>query len=417
MAIIVNDPGRSGYFAQALGQGLQALAQQRLQQLQQREQARGISLLTGKSMEESEQIAKTGPELLKSFLPQLLKNQQQEKNIRMIDELDNLGGQSSQQTTFPMQTLATPTAPQQIPLSADQSIGINNVVPQTAQQPIISKTKPQIQPRNLTELNPNISTRAAKIAVAMGSPIDRAIGIQQEERKMASKDRQFAIKTQMAETKQDRENVSEAGKNVEADLRNLNIQKNLVASGKLIGPKENAFIELVGKKLGMDETQIDAFKNGESQVFAKLSFPYFRNMKPTFGAKPTQYEAQILQKSIPSLYQTNEGKLVIIEMMMDDAKMARKTLRTQQQIIDENKGIPPLNLAEMRDERMEPYRAKRFEKLKRDISNIMVATAGPGMSAEAAFKEAQRTGVDPIVENENGVQFRSDGKKWIMEWS
>lgn len=417
MVQILDRPSSGEMFGQALGQGLQALANMKLQQYQQKQQEAGLQQMFPEMKPEGIQaLSRLSPEYAKYAIPQMLKNVQQEKSLKGIESLDQLGGQGTTEGNIygNILPIGQAYAPSQfisptIPTSPDLTKPTQGIVPQ--------KAKPPIQPSNLSELNRPVVTNAAKIAVAMGSPMDKAIRIQQEDRKIAAKDRQFAIKTQLDETKKSREAVSEAATHVDTDLRNLNIQKNLVASGKLIGAKENAFVEFMGEKFGLDKAQIEAFKNGESQVFTKLSVPYFRNLKPMFGSRPTQFEAQQIQKGFPNLYQTDEGKLVIIEMMMDDAKTAKKILQTQNQIIKDNGGVPPLNLAEMRDQHMEPYRAKRFDKLKRDISNVMIATAGPGMSAEAAFKEAQRTGMDPVVQNENGVQFRTDGKKWIMEWS
>jgi hypothetical protein len=402
MAFIFPDESVGNRLGQGLSQGLQALAQMKLQQYQQKQQEPGLQQMFPEMKPEGIQaLSRLSPEYAKYAIPQMLKNAQLQKSLQYIDQTSG-GNQGDQTGGLGILNGSSGVRPSLATKAIPASTNLTTA-PTSGNVPI--KTKPSIQPSNLPELNRPISTNAAKIAVAMGSPVDKAIRIQQEDRKIAAKDRQFAIKTQLAETKKGRETVSEAARYAPEDLRNLNIQKNLVASGQLIG------------QLGLDASQIEAFKNGESQVFTKLSVPYFRQLKPKFGAKPTQWDAQQLQKSFPNLYQTDEGKLVIIEMMMDDAKMARKTMRMQEQIINENGGIPPLNLAEMLDQRMESYRAKRFAKLKNDISNVMVATAGPGMSAEAAFKEAQRIGMEPVVQNENGVQFRTDGKKWIMEWS
>jgi hypothetical protein len=452
MVQILNEPNVNAVLAErlgtGLGQGLQQLAEMQLKQIHQKKQANALrSIFPNLRPEELHALSQMDPETAKFVFPQMLKNMQRQKDL---DYIEKKYGKPKSETGIPISSenvnpYQERIAEKQIPaqespysglegllnLSPGQQMRsqISSLFGQAMPQPIQQEAPQQITqvpsrkdvsspvqnvPQRQNQLEDQIA-QDVLTAVAMGARPIEAMRLGQSTAKLAHQERMADKKLHFAETSKFREKVQEKGMADRDLFKNIKIQKNLVASGKLIGPKENAFLELIGSKLGLDPVQISALKNGESQVFTKLSLPYLKVLKPIYGAKPTQYESQQVEKSIPNLYQTDEGKMVLLEMAEDDTKNGIKTNQIMDQIIKENGDIPPLDLASQVDKRMEPYRAKRWEKLMHKISNIMIATAGPGMSAADAYKEAIRTGNEPLVENENGVQFRTDGKKWILE--
>jgi hypothetical protein len=228
------------------------------------------------------------------------------------------------------------------------------------------------------------------------------------ERKLGFTASEADKKLRFSDTKKLRESIDDAAKNARTDLKNSKLQMDIAKSGKLIGPKENALLEWVGEKMGMNSNQIDAFRNGESQVFQKLSIPYFRNMKPSFGSKPTQWEAQQLQKGFASLYQTPEGREIIIRLTMAEAKSNLMSQKIKDEIIRENKGIPPLNLNEQINNKLDLWQGKQFVEMRNKISDIFAR------DAELDNTSAAKAGKGSSITLDNGVIMISNGKKWEM---
>lgn len=218
-------------------------------------------------------------------------------------------------------------------------------------------------------------------------------------------------KLAFGETKTYRDQTDTASKHARSDLQNLKMQEDLIKTGKLIGPRASVFLDIAGNFLGLDESGKTAFKNAESTVFEKLSIPYFRGLKEKFGSRPTQWDAQQLQKSFPSLYQTTAGKKVIIEFMKHDAMSAIKEKQIKDNVIAENKDIPPLNLNAQVDDRLSKWKDKEYLKLRVKASEALVEESGPTISARDAGKGRM------VKDKKSDIIYISDGKKWKMKFS
>jgi hypothetical protein len=195
------------------------------------------------------------------------------------------------------------------------------------------------------------------------------------------------------------------------DIRNLKVQQQLIKNGKLVGPLENTLINYIGDTFELGEDGKSALKNGDSQVFEKLSVPYFRNLKSNFGTRPTQWDAQQFQKSFPSLFQTDEGKQVIIEFMMQDANTNIEKQRIQDQILAKNNQVPPYEMNSLINKDLEKWQDKKYKELQEKTSNILAKQYAPTISAKEAGKNAMKKNTD------NGMIFVSDGKKWKLAFS
>jgi len=246
---------------------------------------------------------------------------------------------------------------------------------------------------------------AERLAERQASTSDKRFAYQERlaDRQASASDKRLAF----AETRKYREAAATAAENARGDLQNLKMQKSLIKAGRMMGPKEAAFLDVVGNALGLPENAKTAFKNSDTTVFEKLSIPYFRDLKVKFGGKPTQYEAELLQKSFPSLYQSKEGQLVIIDFMEHDAENNDKKVEIIDDIIRENRNIPPLDLASQTAKRLAPWQANRYLKLRARVAKVLSHDFAPDLSAAEAGKGT-------MLKSDAGGIFKSDGKKWNL---
>lgn len=128
----------------------------------------------------------------------------------------------------------------------------------------------------------------------------------------------------------------------------------------LFGKVVNAVINSVGGVL--DAVQKGIFAT-DTEEFEKLSNDFVREAKNIYGNRITNFELDNFMKLIPTLSQTDKGKLAIIrnlENMFQADKVKEKALK---QVIKENKGKRPSDLefqVEKRSKKKLDQLAKKF---------------------------------------------------------
>ena len=433
-------PSLGSAFGSGLGQGLQFLLQDKINKMQESktrtQQASGLGTLLGLSPEKALQLTYLPPQTLNEIIKQKM----------LVDVNGNYPNeqQPSQFGNAEMNQAAPPSAspPQennQQLSEAMRALGMfdYNPMDQAVRRYLQSKQPadaPMTQPTMGTD-RPAIPEQSinAPVKPEMARDIGRPMTVGQAraareeariarqealvEKKMAQQERLAEKKSEQedkkfsfTETRKYRDQVNTNSKNARSDLQNLRMQKDLIKTGKLMGPKETAFLDIVGSYFNLDENGKSAFKNAQTQVFEKLSVPYFRGLKEKFGARPTQWDAQQLQKSFPSLYQTDAGKEVIIEFMEHDSMSNIKEKKISDEIIRRNNGIPPIDLASQVEDRLSTWKDKEYLKLRKNVSRILAKESGPNFSAEKAGKDA-------MLESDDGIVFRSNGKEWELVFS
>lgn len=88
----------------------------------------------------------------------------------------------------------------------------------------------------------------------------------------------------------------------------------------------------------------------DTEAFEKLSAGFLRGAKDIFGGRFTNEEMKAYLESIPTLAQTDKGKLDVINDMELFNKAAKIKYNSAQKIIKANGGRPPINLAELVEE-------------------------------------------------------------------
>lgn len=348
---VISDTSAGGRLGAALGTGLGQLAQNKLSQVMQQydrqleksQYARGLAPILGEQA--AEFVSNLGPEERKYAL----------QNIGPLMQLSQQPGQQGGLS-------ALTGAPQQ-----DQ---------QQQQMP---------------------DQRAQLIQDIFTSPHEK-----REREKLELKKQQMASQEKLAafkETKPERKEILNEAKSAKDTLARLDRMDELSKKGKLDSPLYLEFL----KKSGFD---VPALTSPDSQEFRKLEVDFLRDAKNIFGSRVTNYEASQFLKSIPSLSQSKEGRDRVIRnlKLLNEGKLARA--EALKDILKENKGIPPLDLAEQVEARVEPKIDKLLQKFR----------SGPERKVSQTFNElppASKYSGKQIRDTESGKLLRSNGQEWV----
>lgn len=348
---VIDDLGSGGRLGSALGTGLQQIAQNKLMQLQKQydqqfersRYAQGLAPILGKDT--AAFLSNLNPEERKYAL----------QNIGSLMQLQNL---QSPQAQGGISALAEGQAPQEAP---------------------------------------QVSDRAQLIEDIFTSPHEK-----REKEKLELKKQQMASQEKLAafkETKPERKEILNEAKSAKDTLARLDRMDELSKKGKLDSP---IYLELL-KKSGFD---VPALTSPDSQEFRKLEVDFLRDAKNIFGARVTNYEASQFLKAIPSLSQSKEGRERVIRnlKLINEGKLVRAD--ALKEILKENKGTPPLDLAEQVEERVSP----KIDKL---LSEFRRGAEGKVQKTFNDLPPASEFNGRKIRDKESGKILQSNGSEWI----
>jgi len=203
----------------------------------------------------------------------------------------------------------------------------------------------------------DIRTPFSDEQILAASTIDPQLGrLLQSQKEASQREKLGAFK----ETKDIRKELREEAKSAKENVARLDRMQELVEKGELTNPA--LFSAL--KKFGLD---MPVLMSPDSQEFEKLTVDFLRGARQIFGARVTNFEAQQFLRSIPSLMQTEEGKKRVIRNIKTLAQGAEIRSKEARKIIKENKGVPPLDLAEQVEERAEPKLERVYERFSAGI--------------------------------------------------
>lgn len=352
---VIDDIGAGGRLGAALGTGLQQIAQHKLSQLQKQydlqtersRYAQGLAPILGKDT--ANFLSNLNPEERKYAL----------QNIGSLMQLQNVPGQ--------------------------QQVGLAALV-QPGQQP--QEGQPQEVPTQ---------DRARLIEDIFTSPHEK-----REKEKLELKKQQMASQEKLAafkETKPERKEILNEAKSAKDTLARLDRMDELSKKGKLDSP---IYLELL-KKSGFD---VPALTTPDSQEFRKLEVDFLRDAKNIFGARVTNYEASQFLKTIPSLSQSKEGRERVIRnlKLINEGKLVRAD--ALKEILKENKGTPPLDLAEQIEERVSPKIDKLLNEFRRGAQGKVQKTFND-LPPAAQFNGRK------IRDKDSGKILQSNGQEWL----
>lgn len=347
MAQIINDPGRSAGFGQLLGGGLghalQSLAETKVQDLQRRSMAQGLENILGLSPEDAYQASFLDPSILREITKNKLQEPYNQAYAQGINQILGLGGAEGAQIGVQQPSIAEKLsslesqAPQEVPISPAEQLGIKESLPQ---QQIQAQQKARIP-----ALKPEQASKLAELHL-------------QKER-LAQKEREMSAKERRELDKESKVYVDQLYKEGEAarkgDMR-LDRMEELVKSGKLANASVSSFVDTLGRGLGVLGLSFDATSllSPESQEFKKLSADFLKEAKDIFGARLTDTDVKFFLQTVPSLSQSNEGKLRLINNIRSFNEGARIKKDIAQRIIKENGGKRPIDLESRVEEEAAP---------------------------------------------------------------
>ena len=220
-----------------------------------------------------------------------------------------------------------------------------------------------------------------------------------EREKLSLKKQQIAAQERLAgfkETKADRTAILNDAKGAKDNLARLDRMGELSKHGKLSSPLYLDFL----KKTGFD---IPALTTPDSEEFRKLEVDFLRDAKSIFGARVTSYEVAQFLKSIPSLSQSKQGRERVIKNLkiMNEGKLVRA--QALRDVLKENNGTPPLDLAEQVEDKASP----KIDKLLNEFR------LGKSSKSFNDLPPASQYNGQKIRDKESGKILQSNGQKWL----
>lgn len=295
---------------------------------------------------------------------------QPQHQIPLLQQFQNAQNQFQQQYQQPMEQMQP-----QIPLPGGQPM-----TPQGQQVPNTGVLSPQLlnqiqQPPQQVQRQ---SQRRPGLLSGQFNPVDQkeAAALRKEEFKEAIKERTQLKK----DSKIAYEDAIKSGKASEDIQTHLDRMEKLVKKGYL----PNAAFRKILKKVedyksptivGTSPAAIaasfafpvvgsilsslqDAASGGDIEEFEKLSSDLIRGAKEIFGSRITDADLTAFLKTIPTLDQTDAGKLRVIKNMRQFNQAALLRSNAAKRIIKENGGLLPPNLSELIEDEVGPKLTK-----------------------------------------------------------
>lgn len=161
-------------------------------------------------------------------------------------------------------------------------------------------------------------------------------------------------------TAPERREILKKAQTARQDLRDLARLEELEDEGKLDTP---GYVEFL-KKVGLD---LPTLMSEGSQEFQKITQNFMRNAKAYLGARISNFELEQFLKTIPSLSQSPEGRKRVISNLKQISRAAVAHSQALKEVIRENSGIPPLDLEERIDDKIEKKLDAISKQFKKDL--------------------------------------------------
>lgn len=338
-------------FATGISAGLQNLLNNKLGQIQQQQQqmktAQGLkAFFPNTKADELQQLAGLPPEILNVMVKQ---KAQELGNMDFANALGQGQQQAPQQQISPLEQLLGSSegfSPQQMEQVQAQESSLAQ--PQIQGQPKAASTLSRYEDilRN-PKLKPEHRLKIEKMA--------------QQERLAEKKEAKEEIREGFKETKEFRKEIREKAKVARDQLQDLDRLEELEKEGKLDTP---GYFEHL-KRSGMD---IPALMNEGSEEYNKIVNNFTRNAKSYFGSRISNFEIEQFLKTLPSLSASPAGRNRIISNLKRINRVELEYNNAMKEVLSENKGVPPLDLAERVDDKIEKKLDAISNQFKKDLN-------------------------------------------------
>lgn len=386
-----------------LSAGLQGLAESKLQQLQrQQEYKSNLAGLQALGVSNAEQLANLDQSSLQQLIKAKLEEPSREAYAQSLQAI--LGGQEAQPQTVqqPQPQAAQPTQQasaqiaqpqnqqQQIqPQQQELPLTLESITPQQKQQLdeylrspfakqsmkpdeilkvknfLSAPTAPQAQPATAQQpatqqapvikggLNEKQATELAKL----GFEKQKMTAAEKRHEKQLENDlRKEALK----ETKEVRKELFAKKKAAQETIEALDRLEELEKEGL---PNEAVFA--LYKNAGFD---LPSLLGEKGEEYNKVTANFVRNAKAIFGSRLTDADLNQFLKTVPSLSNSPEGRKRINANLKRVASLDKAAVDAYEDILKENKGIPPFDLELQLDKALDKKRESIAKQFKKDLA-------------------------------------------------
>ncbi len=418
MVQVINDPSRQSTgnaLGSALSTALQGLASHKIGQMQLKQQqqrtVQGLqAAIPGLSAEKAHGLALLDPKILEHVIKQELARPGEEEFARQLG-----GGQLSSQGYAPVQSAmqeqpANPYTPAQqedfykalrspelhgangpeglnalaqlnqqksLPIPAQEQLAAQQQQAQPAQQEfnpahVTQEQRDQLaQYLNTPEVRKSLKPNELEALTAFAAtPFQGAVPTprltEQQALELAKLDlrkQENTSKRDIAQIKATKEELSDFRKKhkvAKEDLQSLERLEELEKNNELDSETYNAFLE----GMGLD---LPALRSPGSQEFNKIVNNFIRNIKDIFGARISNQELEQFMLTLPNLSQSPEGRKRVIANLKKVARTNYEYGKVAQEILRDHKGIPPIDIADQVEERIDKRLDKVSDQFKVDL--------------------------------------------------
>ena len=373
MAQIVNDMDLGSYIGKQLGtgisSGLDTLARAKIGEILERQKGetdRGILQQTTKGMFTPEEVnfLTIFPRGSKEQLKAMQMLSQQERGSGMGTASD-LGGQMMQQ------------------------LGQQPTAPRTAQELMSGAQQPKLPFE--TERKP----RTVREALAAGEQTPQ---MKQQAQQFTEKMKvQYHQATEKARTE-----IRKLAQSAESDIAQLSKLEKLSDANKLPNDMVYKFLDTMGL------SDVGSLIGADAQEFNKIITDMSTKIKDKYGARITNFELGTFLRSLPSLLQDPQGRKQIIKDLKLMLSIPQERYKAMREIMKENGGVPPLDIADQVEDRIDSFKKGIFDKYQQYGEDM------------PQYNVTSRTKTKPNAQSNKGETFKfpdgkfyhSDGMRW-----
>lgn len=154
---------------------------------------------------------------------------------------------------------------------------------------------------------------------------------------------------------------AKAAKNNDKRLDRMEV---LIKRGDISGPIPTALINTLAKGIFGIGIDLSGLQSADTQEFNKLSKDFLKEAKGIFGARLTDTDVKLYLETVPSLLQSDEGRKRVVFNLKSFNEAAKIRKKVADEIIEKNGGRRPRNLDSLVDKIAEPELDKIAEEFK-----------------------------------------------------
>ena len=394
-----NRRSASGEMGQGLGMGLssglEAMAQQQMQNLadqrQQQQASEGLQAL-GYTPEMATQLSQLPPQALQELVKYKAQEPSQQAYANAISQMLGQGqqqgmqqpGMQEQQMGMQDQQPVMPGQEQQMgmqgqPMAAGQQMGTPSLSGLNEKQATeLAKLGMERQKMNAKERN-----ELKKQAFAEKSHVEKQRFAEKKEEARVEEESWNKIQPKLAKWE---ESYTKGGD----DLALADEMMDLNASGEIDSPGYVAFLKNIGLDMGT------LMSPGTTQ-FKSLGLGFMGGAKEIYGGKISNIEMQLFLESIPSLSQSPEGRKRILAGIKNLSRARRLPFTEARRILKENNGKIPRDFSMQITEAVDRKRTKLAKFFKKDLARKVPKAQNRGVTAAQSIGGSIIGGIGGIL--------------------